>query len=57
MELRHNQVFRPRNSVQWTRERVGKLARPEIEQLRANAGSLGEDQVVALCDDALRERP
>lgn len=41
----------------WTPERIDKLERAEIEQLRANALNLGEQGVAALCDAALAGRP
>jgi hypothetical protein len=46
-----------RHPSDWTRERIAKLAREEVEQLRTNAAQLGEITVVALCDDALKSRP
>lgn len=48
--------FRNRAS-DWTMERVAKLERDEIEQLKANALGLGEDEVVALCEAALANCP
>jgi hypothetical protein len=50
----------PRFSQQasdWTPERIGKLERTEIEQLRSNAKNLGEEGVAALCDAALASMP
>lgn len=41
----------------WTPERIDKLERNEIEQLKANALNLGEEQVAALCDAALAGKP
>ena len=41
----------------WTKERIGQLRKQEIEQLQINAGALGEDGIVALCEEVLRERP
>ena len=41
----------------WTAERIERLERNEIEQLKANALNLGEAQVAALCDAALAGRP
>jgi hypothetical protein len=41
----------------WTPERIGKLERTEIEQLRSNARNLGEEGVAALCDEALASMP
>jgi len=35
---RPKQVFRSAQSYEWTRERVERLRKPEIEQLRDNAG-------------------
>jgi hypothetical protein len=44
-------------ATDWTKERIGQLAKQEIEQLQINAVALGEDGVVALCAEVLRERP
>ncbi|HXM83204.1 MAG TPA: hypothetical protein VN929_14925 [Burkholderiales bacterium] len=52
-----NTAFRGRRSSVWTRERIERLPQREIEQLRTNAGTLGEEGVVALCDEALRGLP
>ena len=51
------EAFRARRSAAWTRERIGNLNKQEIQQLRANAGNLGEQEVVTLCDEALRSLP
>jgi hypothetical protein len=51
------EAFRSRRSPAWTRERVDNLSKQEIQQLRTNAGDLGERDVVALCDEALRALP
>jgi len=51
------EAFRSRRSPAWTRERVDNLSKQEIQQLRTNAGDLGERDVVALCDEALRSLP
>ena len=53
---RPKQVF-PSQSNEWTRERVERLRKPEIEQLRDNAGALGAQDVVVLCEEALRTLP
>jgi hypothetical protein len=50
-------VFTQKRPSAWTGERIGQLDRNEIEQLRANAMSLGEQVVVALCDEALTVLP
>jgi hypothetical protein len=52
-----NSAFKPRRSGTWTAERVAQLDRKEVEQLRSNATALGEESVVALCDEALRALP
>ena len=52
-----NTAFRAQQSSDWTQERVSKLQKQEIQQLRANATALGADDVVALCDVALRALP
>jgi hypothetical protein len=54
---RPKQVFRGSQSYEWTRERVERLRKPEIEQLRDNAGKLGANDVVVLCEEALRTLP
>src|SRR5437762_3151505 len=50
-------AFEPRrhDTSDWTPERIAKLERQEIEQLRANALELGEDEVAALCAAALTD--
>lgn len=55
MQLR-KAVFARRN-VDWTKERISGLLKAEIEQLQINAAALGEDMVVALCTEVLRELP
>jgi hypothetical protein len=50
-------VFRGSDSYEWTRERVERLRKPEIEQLRDNAAKLSAADLVALCDEALRTFP
>jgi hypothetical protein len=50
-------VLSQRRAAAWTGERIGQLDRKEIEQLRANAMSLDEQVVVALCDEALNVLP
>jgi hypothetical protein len=41
---------------EWPRERIAKLDRDEIEQLRANALTLGESGIAELCDAVLATR-
>ena len=54
----HTKVaFRPRRPSAWTAERVARLNKAEMQQLRENAGALGETEVVALCDEALKLLP
>lgn len=45
-------VLRPPNE-RWTIERITRLGRGEVTQLRTNAAGLGDVQVVALCDKVL----
>jgi hypothetical protein len=52
-----NDLLSRRQSSPWSAERVQKLARYEIEQLRENASALGAPDVVVLCDEALRGLP
>jgi hypothetical protein len=40
-------------AADWPLERIAKLEREEIEQLRANALALGESRIAELCDAAL----
>jgi hypothetical protein len=40
-------------TADWPLERIAKLEREEIEQLRANALTLGGSRIVELCDTAL----
>ena len=47
----------PQHSSDWTPERIDKLERAEIEQLRFNAVNLGEEGVAKLCEAALAARP
>ncbi|HEV3011069.1 MAG TPA: hypothetical protein VGX52_18750 [Burkholderiales bacterium] len=56
MQIRKAAVFSSRAN-DWTKERIGQLRKQEIEQLQINAGALGEDGIVALCEEVLRERP
>jgi hypothetical protein len=45
-------------SNRWTIDRIARLAERDVTQLRTNAQSLGEVEVVALCDQVLQlERP
>lgn len=53
MQLR-KAVF-ARRTVDWTKERIAQLSKQEIEQLRINAATLGEDSVAALCSEVLGE--
>lgn len=52
-----DKVFRAQRSSSWTKERVDRLSKQEIQSLRANAGSLGAADVIALCDEALLGSP
>ena len=45
-------LLRPQ-SERWTIERIARLGRGEVTQLRSNAAGLGNAHVVALCDEAL----
>jgi hypothetical protein len=50
-------VLRSRTN-QWTIERIARLAQREVMQLRSNAHTLGEAEIVVLCDKVLLlERP
>jgi len=37
--------------MDWTKDRIQTLSKPEVKQLRANAERLQEPEVVALCDE------
>jgi hypothetical protein len=52
-----NSVFKRGRDEEWTPERVGRLATPELRQLRDNAERLGASTVVELCNAALEARP
>ena len=39
--------------MDWTKDRIQTLTKPEVKQLRANAERLQEPEVVALCDEVL----
>ena len=41
----------------WTLEKIASLTTPEVRQLRANAERLQEDDIAALCEQVLGERP
>ena len=40
-------------ALDWTKDRIQTLTKPEVKQLRANAERLQEPEVVALCDEVL----
>jgi hypothetical protein len=42
--------------MDWTKDRIQTLSKPEVKQLRANAERLQEPEVVALCDEVLSGR-
>lgn len=44
-------------AMDWTKDRIQTLSKPEVKQLRANAERLQEPVVVALCDEVLSPRP
>jgi hypothetical protein len=43
--------------MDWTKDRIEPLSTAEVRQLRANAGALGKQDVLALCDEVLSHRP
>jgi hypothetical protein len=49
-------LLRP-HSERWTIERIARLDRSEVAQLRTNAMGLGDAHVVGLCDKALLNAP
>ena len=42
--------------MDWTKDRIQTLSKPEVKQLRANAERLQEPGVVALCDEVLSSK-
>jgi len=42
--------------MDWTKDRIQTLTKPEVKQLRANAERLDEPGVVALCDEVLKSK-
>lgn len=50
-----SQVFKSGHAAEWTLERVTKLTAQEIKHLRENAERLNEPEVIAVCDQALKE--
>ena len=42
--------------MDWTKDRIQTLTKPEVKQLRANAERLDEPGVVALCDEVLSSK-
>ncbi len=49
--------YRTGRAGTWTRERVDRLGRQEIANLRENAVRLGEPALASLCDEVLGKRP
>ena len=43
-------------AMDWTKDRIQTLTKPEVKQLRANAERLQEPEVVALCDEVLSSK-
>jgi len=43
-------------AMDWTKDRIQTLTKPEVKQLRANAERLEEPEVVALCDEVLSSK-
>lgn len=56
-QMRKTTAFRPARAHDWTRERIDQLSKSDIQQLRINASGLGEDSIVAMCDEALQTKP
>lgn len=50
-------VFKRSGAKSWTAERIAELSVQDIGQLRENAERLGEDEVAALCAEALKSLP
>ncbi len=49
------QPFKSGHAADWTLDRVSKLSAQDIKRLRDNAERLKEPEVVAVCDQALKE--
>lgn len=56
MQARNSAVFKTGSSQDWTRERIERLSKKEIEQLQANAERLGVPGVVELCTESLKSQ-
>jgi hypothetical protein len=56
VSVKANAGFKSSHATEWTRERVDKLNKQEIEQLKENADRLGEPELVALCTEMLKGR-
>ena len=54
MQVR-NVPIKSGNTQDWTRERVERLTRQEMEQLRANAERLGETALADLCAELIKQ--
>jgi hypothetical protein len=50
-------VFKTSRASAWTRARLDRLSRDEMLNLQTNAARLGEQELAALCDELLKERP
>lgn len=50
-------TFKTRREHGWTAERLASMSTSDLQQLRANAETLAESELVALCDTALADRP
>jgi hypothetical protein len=50
-------TFKSARASEWTRERLDRLGREELLNLRSNAARLGETEVAALCEQMLKDRP
>jgi hypothetical protein len=49
-----NMAFKRGRAEEWTAERIAKLSKVEIQQLRDNATRLGETALTTLCTEALK---
>lgn len=57
MQTRNPPAFKHRHAVDWTRERIEKLSKQEVQQLGVNAANLGENTIAELCTEVLKARP
>ena len=50
-------LVRPGRTAVWTRDKIEGLSTAEVRQLRDNAERLSEAEIVAICEEVLKNRP